>query len=90
MTNGTFHCPVCGSDFEREVLYGDYNVTCPNGHLLPYISPVDNDDRSHCTCPICSAVFDVDLIPDGPDVAYDFEPGLMEFDRGIYFINRWM
>ena len=62
---GNFHCPVCGLDFESEIVLGEYDVTCPNGHVLSYVTNI-GEDRSQCTCPICSKVFDVDLIPEFP------------------------
>jgi hypothetical protein len=88
MVTGEFHCPICGLDFTRDVLYGDYNVTCPLGHLLPYESLATA--VSHCDCPVCRKVFDVDLVPDAPDGSGEFVPGSLEFNVGIHLINFWM
>ncbi len=84
MTDGTFHDPRTGQSFSAEIQLGTYTVTSPSGDSIPTTSS-DEEQTSQCTCPICSKVFSVDLVP-----GVDFEPGLLEFDAGDNLINFWM
>lgn len=87
MTTGTFHCSVCGAEFESDVIHGDYEVTCPNGHTLSYETPAGSE-KSECTCPICTKIFEVDLISGTDDI--EAVAGLLEFNSSENFINMWM
>lgn len=87
MAEGSFHCTVCGVNFTEDVILGDYNVTCPNGHVLPYETPA-GEEKSECTCPVCHKIVLIDLLPGGVDL--DEIPGLLEFNSGVNLINMWM
>lgn len=67
MTNGIYHCSVCGENFSDSIDIGTFNVTCPNGHVLPYTTTLDGSEYSSCDCPVCGTAFVFDLL-DGPDV----------------------
>jgi|GEM_PF-6517112 len=72
MAEGSFHDPYTGETFQAQIALGAYNVT--NGeHVLLYETE-DSEAVSHCSCPICSKRFAVDLLP-GPDalISTDFE-----------------
>ena len=61
MTGGTFHDPRTGQSFSETMQIGSYSVVSPSGDTLPMVTTI-GQAKSQCTCPICSKVFDVDLI----------------------------
>lgn len=85
MTDGTFHDPRTGQSFSAEIQLGTYTVTSPSGDSISTTTD-EEAEVSQCTCPICSKVFSVDLVPG----QVDFEPGLLEFDAGDNLENFWM
>jgi len=85
VTDGTFHDPRTGQSFSAEIQLGTYNVTSPSGDSI-LVTTSDEEQTTQCTCPICSKIFAVDLVPG----QVDFEPGLLEFDAGDNLINFWM
>lgn len=81
----TYHDPYTGQSFQEDGSEGSYVVVSPTGHSLPYES-LPGEAKSHCTCPICSKVFEVDLVP-GSD---DADPGVLGFGNDGNLINLWM
>jgi hypothetical protein len=80
----TYHDPYDGQSFEEDGSEGSYNVD-HLGHVLPYES-LPGEAKSHCTCPICSKVFEVDVIPGSNDA----DPGILGFGNDGNLINLWM
>ena len=80
-----YHDPYTGIDFEEDGSEGSYVVSNPTGNDLPYES-LPGEAKSHCTCPICSKVFEVDVIPDADDA----DPGILGFGNSGNLINMWM
>lgn len=85
MSTGTFHDPVHGESFTAEVQSGEYTVN-NDGTTITYFT-VEGSDKSQCTCPICSKVFDVDLVADRADYQTDAS---LEFNDEDNLINFYM
>ena len=80
MTNGSFHDPYTGANFSARILTGSYGVPNSAGVILPYHT-ISGAAKSSCTCPICSKVFDVDLIPGAVDSSGGYD--LVKISLGL-------